>query len=165
MAVVLFLGGCSTTTTLGHTTADATDDSQIRQVLSSEESLARAESAYDRASEAIAIIEAAVLIAKDETQRARAQATLRMAQGYRGTAERAVKRAYDSMMRARESEKQRASAALLRRGPYERQRNEARASAQKASDDAISAAGKVEDLANTLVNEIAPPSDTTSDPP
>ena len=167
LAVALFLSGCSTKTTLGNAAEDTTtNNQQLRRVLSSEESLARAEAAFDRASEAVAIIEAAVLIAENEKERARAQATLRIAQAYLGTADRAVKRAHDSMMRARDSEQQRASAGLLRRGPYERQRDEARASVQKASDDAVTAAGRVEDIANALLSEINPPSDpVTPDPP
>lgn len=102
------------------------------------------------------------MLAENESQRAKAQAALRMAQGYLGTADRAVRRAYESMIRARESEKQRASVGYIWRGPYEKQRDEARLSAQLASDDAVNAANRIEEIATALIDKNSSPSDTVS---
>lgn len=166
LAVFLCLNGCSTTTTLGDAARDTPNSPEPHQLVNSETSLVRAQSALDRVSETIALLEAAVLLAENETQRARAQATLRMAHGYRGTAERAVTRAYESMLRARKSEQQRNSAGWLYRGTHERQRDATRSSAQSAADDAVKAADRAEDLAGANISEQTTPSNpVTSDPP
>ena len=119
---------------------------------SAESSVSRALSALDRASESVAFIEASLLLAETPTKQVEVRSILRMAREYQKTAERASKRAFDSMVRAQAAETKRAGVEnWYTRTLFDTQIDQARASAQRASDDAVAAARRAEVLANRFL--------------
>ena len=135
---------------------------QESPIFIAEASLARAETALDRTYEVEELVDAALPLITDNEVKVFMAPLAAMAEGHRKTAERAVRRAAESLNRVRESENSRAQirglgllSAKRERRMFNDQAASAAMSAVKAAEDAEQAASRANGIAESIEKTIA----------
>ena len=132
---------------------------QESPIFIAEAALARAEVALDRTYEVEELVDAALPLITDNEVRVFMVPLAAMAESHRKTAERAVRRAAESLNRVRESELRHAEVrGILNRGDrrtFNDQAVSAAISASKAADDAEQAASRSNEITEVIEKTIA----------